>query len=116
MEDAVGDKKKEPLIITCSGPLEIEYDKNIATFHNNVHVIESPTSEIFCDRMVAEFDFKNKKINKVTAFDNVRIVKDGNTSYSDQAVYTNDDKKIVLTGSPKLIIYSEGDLSATFGN
>ena len=116
MEDAVGNKK-EPLVITCDGPLEIEYDKNIATFYNNVHVVESQTSEIFCDRMVVEFDFKNKNIDKVNAFDNVRILKDGNTSYSDEAVYTNNDEKIVLTGGrPKLVIYSEGDLNAAFNN
>lgn len=115
MTEVVEDDNK-PLVITCDGPLEIEYDKNIATFYNNVHVIESATSDIFCDRMVVEFDFGNKQINRVNAFDNVRIVKDGNTSYSDKAVYTSDDKKIVLTGSPKLIIYSGGDLNAAFDN
>lgn len=112
----VVEKTNQPIVITCDGPLEIEYDINVATFYNNVHVVESPENEIFCDRMVMNFDYKSKKINTINSYGNVKIFREGNVSYSEEAVYTDSDKKITLLGDPKLIIYSEGGLDAALGN
>ncbi|MFH1355280.1 MAG: LPS export ABC transporter periplasmic protein LptC [Candidatus Omnitrophota bacterium] len=117
---------KEKIMITCDGPLEIEYEKNMATFYNNVKV-EREDSTIYGDRLDIYFSragtrdssqgFMNNKIEKIVAKGNVKIVRDENVSYSQEAIYTAADKKIVLSGRPKLVISSAGDLNdASFGN
>jgi LPS export ABC transporter protein LptC len=120
---------KDKIIITCDGPLEIDYEKNIATFKNNVKV-ENKDSSIYSDIMDVYFMASDKsnpkadsnaiimgsKIEKIVSRGNVKIVRGENTSYSDEAVYTAADKKIVLSGKPKLIIYSTEGLNAPTGN
>lgn len=101
---------KEPTVITCLGPLEIDYDKEIATFNNNVKVDQKEQGEMYADKMDVYFDFKNKKILRVKSVGNVKIIKGDNTSYSDEALYSALDKKMTLTGSPRLVIYSEDKL------
>lgn len=114
------------IVITCDGPLLIDYEKNIATFNNNVKV-DRQESVIYSDTMEIKFsrDQGNKKgdpsamnssIDKIIARGNVKIVRGDNISYSDEATYSGTDKKIVLSGNPKLVIYSTEDMNASFGN
>ena len=42
--------KKEKILITCDGPLEVDYEKNIAIFYNNVKVEKSDLT-IYSDKM-----------------------------------------------------------------
>jgi LPS export ABC transporter protein LptC len=116
---------KEKIVITCDGPLEIDYEKNIASFNNNVKVDRSD-SVIYSDKMDVYFissdrgsqaaseekspDFMGSKIDKIIARGNVKVVRGENISYSEEATYTASDKKIVLSGKPRLIIYSGEDL------
>lgn len=137
------------MVITCDGPLEIDYGKNVATFNNNVKV-DRPDSQIYSDIMYVYFltnkdaagatttataaaatltvdkakdtNGSNKspalmgnKIDKIIAKGNVKIVRGDNVSYSDEAIYTASDKKIILNGRPKLVLYSTEDLGAAFG-
>ncbi|MFA4842528.1 MAG: LPS export ABC transporter periplasmic protein LptC [Candidatus Omnitrophota bacterium] len=127
-----GQGLKDKIVITCDGPLEIDYAKNIATFKNNVKV-DTQDNLIYSDLMDVYFMKKDvpaaveksndpnammmgTSIDKIKCVGNVKIVRGQNTSYSDEALYTASDKRIVLTGSPKLILYSSEDLSASFGN
>ncbi|MDD5155358.1 MAG: LPS export ABC transporter periplasmic protein LptC [Candidatus Omnitrophica bacterium] len=120
------------IVITCDGPLDIDYEKNIATFRNNVKV-DREDSQIYSDIMYVYFVTKNdnknqgeqddknaglntSSIDKIVSQGNVKIVRGENTSYCDEAVYTAADKKITLLGRPKLIIYSSEDMNASFGN
>lgn len=108
---------KEPTIITCAGPLEIDYEKEIAVFHNNVMVDQKDHGVMYADRMDAYFDFKNKKILRIISKGNVKIVKDENTSYSDEALYSAQDGKLTLSGNPRLVINSKDKiLDAPTGN
>ncbi len=122
------ENKKEKIVITCDGPLDIDYDKNIAVFNNNVKV-EKPDLTIYSDKMQVYFTPKqgdgvkaqespvmSSSINKIIALGNVRIDRSGNTSYSQEAIYTALDKKITLTGRPQIVIYQTGDMNAAFGN
>lgn len=127
------DKGKDKIIITCDGPLEIDYAKNIATFKNNVKV-NTQDNLIYSDIMDVYFvksgandnqepspapaamGAMGANIQKIVARGNVKIVRGENVSYSEEAVYTALDKRIVLTGKPKLIIYSTEGISASFGN
>ena len=104
---------KEPTIITCTGPLEIDYEKEIAVFHNNVKVDQKDHGVMHADRMDAYFDFKNKKILRIISQGNVKIVKDENTSYSDEALYSAEDGKLTLSGNPRLVINSKDKILNT---
>jgi LPS export ABC transporter protein LptC len=124
---------KDKTVITCDGSLEIDYEKNIAIFNDNVRV-KRPDSDIYSDKMDIYFiaagneekskdtkesgagAFMGNKIDRIIARGNVKVVRGENTSYSEEATYTASDKKLILTGRPKLIIYSSGGLDASFGN
>jgi len=119
-EQGAGDaplSSKEPTVITCDGPLEIDYEKEIAIFNTNVKVNQKEQGDMYADKMEAYFDFKNKKILRIKSMGNVKIVKGENTSYSEEAEYSAATKKMVLTGRPRLVIYSEEKLiDAPSGN
>ena len=123
---------KDKTIITCDGPLVVDYEKNIATFNNNVKV-ERIDSTIYSDKMDVFFipsskeekkseetkasGFMGNKIEKIIARGNVKVIRGDNISYSEEAIYTASDKKLILSGRPKLIIYSTEDLKdASSGN
>jgi LPS export ABC transporter protein LptC len=134
---------KDKVMISCDGPLEIDYEKNVAVFQNNVKV-DRDGSQIYCDKMNVYFlrsvkkevlpettpladspetpdkslsGMGNTQIERLVCRGNVKIVRGENVSYSDEAVYTGSDKKIVLSGRPRLILYSSEDLSnASLGN
>jgi len=125
---------KKKIVITCDGPLEIDYDKNIATFNNNVNVdtqdaiIQSDIMDVYFGKTGKDNSGLEKeasglgsatmgsKIDKIVARGNVKITRGENVSYSDEAIYNALDKKIILSGKPKLIIYSGEDMNASFGN
>lgn len=122
---------KTKTIITCDGPLEIDYEKNIAIFKNNVKVdnqdalIYSDIMEVFFAKAAKGADeptqeankvspIMNSRIEKLIARGNVKIVKGENISYSEEATYVAANKMIILTGRPKLIISSTDDLKGAF--
>jgi LPS export ABC transporter protein LptC len=128
--------------ITCDGPLEVDYGKNVATFRKNVKV-QRPDSTIHCDKMDMYFSSAKKdkgaaaqdgkaeapkekdkgqgfmcnKIEKVVCHGNVKVVRGDNVSYSEEAVYSAVEQRLILTGRPKLVIASmEGFSDAPVGN
>ncbi|MCX5714340.1 MAG: hypothetical protein NT033_05935, partial [Candidatus Omnitrophica bacterium] len=120
------------IIITCDGPLEVDYQHNVATFNNNV-TADKGDAVIYCDSMDIYFNntkdkgapktdkpqstvLSGNKIDKILAKGNVKIVKGQNVSFSDEALYTAVDQKIVLKGKPKLVIYSTTDFKQAFDN
>jgi len=124
---------KKKIVITCDGPLQIDYDKDIATFNNNVKVdtqdvlIQSDIMDVYFGGTGKDTSESKKeapglgstmgsKIDKIVARGNVKITRGENISYSDEATYNALDKKIILSGKPKLIIYSGEDMNASFGN
>ena len=124
---------KNKIVITCDGPLQIDYEKNLAVFENNVKV-ERPDSVIYSDRMEVYFITGNKsevkdkegqktagpmsggKIDKIIALGNVKVIRGENTSFSQKAIYSAVDQKLTLSGRPKLVIYSTEGLNAPAGN
>ena len=130
-----GDINRTKITITCDGPLEIDYDKNVAVFLNNVKV-DRQDSQIYSDRMEVYFTpgksgaeksapgpadvtggAMSSNIDKIVSTGNVKIVRGENVSYSDEALYTATDRKIKLIGKPKLIMYSTEDMkNASPGN
>lgn len=123
-----GASLSEKITVTCDGPLSLDYEKNIATFNNNVKVeksdwqIYSDTMDIYFNsdkaagKNAGENPVLNSKIDKIIAKGNVKIVRGENISYSAEATYASSDKKITLSGSPRLVIYSTENINASFGN
>jgi len=121
--------KGERTVITCDGPLTVDYGKQIAIFNNNVKV-ERPDSVIYCDRLQVYFSTSNKgessknegslvdgsSIDRFIAWGNVRILHGENISYSEQATYIAADKRLSLSGRPQLVIYQTENMNAAFGN
>ncbi|MFA5311503.1 MAG: LPS export ABC transporter periplasmic protein LptC [Candidatus Omnitrophota bacterium] len=129
-EDSIDDLViKDRVVITCDGPMEVDYGKNIASFNINVRV-ERPDIIIYSDKMDIYFTAGDKgskavkttesmagSIDRIVASGNVRIVRGDNVSYSQEAVYTAQDKRIVLNGRPRLVFYSMEEFkNASFGN
>lgn len=130
-KESAGSANKEKIVITCDGPLEVDYEKNIAIFYNNVKVDQKDT-QIYSDRMNVYFKIgqdydlnsqagkeapgMGRQIRKIIAKGNVKIVRGDNISYSDEAEYDAKANKIILTGTPQLVIYSTGEDNAFAGD
>jgi len=98
------------LVITCDGPMELNYDKQVAVFHDNVKVeSEDNAGALVADKMTVLFDSETRQIDRIEAQGNVQIQRDENISYSDGAVFTAAERKVVLTGRPKLVLFTEGE-------
>ncbi|MFA5118504.1 MAG: LPS export ABC transporter periplasmic protein LptC [Candidatus Omnitrophota bacterium] len=129
LEDAANAAVKNKIMVTCDGSLEIDYQRNIATFSDNVKV-DTVDGSIYSDVMEVYFIKSNNQeapkassaglpagamtsqVDKIKAYGNVTIVRGDNISNSDEAVYSASDNKIILLGKPKLVIYSEGKLES----
>ena len=94
------------LEITSKGPMEIDYSKNIATFTEEVRVIDED-GELLADRMDAYIEPNTNRIREIVATGNVRIKRGESVSYSDKATYNAGLRKVTLSGKPKLFIQSK---------
>lgn len=110
---AGGEKKKSRIVITCGGQVEFNYEKNQAFFVKDVRV-ESKDGNIDADRITVNLDPATRKVKTIVAEGNVKITQGENVTYSDKAIYVEADKRIVLVGRPKLVIYEEGEGSNSF--
>lgn len=90
-------------VITCDGPLEINYKKNRATFQNNVKV-EDNQGHILADRIDVYFSQDTRRIRLVVARGDVRIINGENVTYSEKAIYLVEQGRVVLPRRPKLVI------------
>ncbi|MFH1678823.1 MAG: LPS export ABC transporter periplasmic protein LptC [Candidatus Omnitrophota bacterium] len=115
--------KDGKIIITCSGPLSINYLSNIAVFNKDVSA-DDGESQMQADSMEVIFEAsdsdsskesfigKSGRIKKIIAKGNVKITREDNISFSEGAIYNAEDRNITLSGRPKLIIPSQ---SQTYG-
>lgn len=106
LNEAVKVEIKPKTMITCSGPLDLDYEKNISIFYDDV-VVEDERGRIFADKMEVHFLPQTKKIDQIFAYGNVRIMHAENTAYADEAVYDSVYGKVTLKGNPRLVIYPE---------
>ncbi|MBN2453786.1 MAG: LPS export ABC transporter periplasmic protein LptC [Candidatus Omnitrophica bacterium] len=104
-----GKQKKSKTIITCDGEVQFEYEKNQAYFLKNVKVVNED-GVIDADKITVYFDPATRRLKNIVADGNVKITRGDNTSYSQQARYSEDDKKVTLSGKPKLVLSPEGGM------
>lgn len=94
-------------IITCDGPLELNYKQNRAFFHGNVKVEDSKGS-ILADRIDVYFSPETRRVKCVVARGNVKIINGANITYSEKAIYLVDQDRVILPNRPKLVIQNDG--------
>lgn len=105
---------KGKMVITCDGPMEMSYEKQYAIFQDNVKVdSQGDQGTMIADKMTITFNSATKQIDKMEAVGHVKIVRGENTSYSDGAIFTASDKRLVLTGRPKLEMFTEEGLNVS---
>ena len=100
--------KKRKTIITCDGEVEFNYEKNKAYFNKNVKVT-SDDGRIEADMITVNLDPATRKMKEIVAEGNVKITRGNNISYSEKATYVEADKRVILSGRPRLILYQEGN-------
>lgn len=92
--------------ITCEGPLSFDYERHVATFEHNVHVVDRQ-GDIYSDKLVAYLDRVTRAIRYAEALGHVRIVQGTNTAQAERAVYEPAFGKVTLMGSPSLVLYPD---------
>jgi LPS export ABC transporter protein LptC len=117
-------EQKSKITITCDGPMEINYQQNVATFNKKVKV-QTKDATMYSDKMEVYFlksdtpkaasgvmsaNAMGSKVDKIRAFGNVTIIQGENVSQSQEAEYNASTNKITLAGKPKLVIYSDTDM------
>jgi lipopolysaccharide transport protein LptA len=101
----------EPTVVT-SDHLSVDYAHNFGTFEGNVLAVD-PRITVRSDKMTVWFGSTNnivgdatnavRTLQKILADGSVVITTpDEKVSHSDHAVYTADDGRVVLTGSPRV--------------
>lgn len=101
--------EKTKTVITCDGEVVFDYENNQAFFNKNVKV-KTEDGNIDADRITVYLDRSTRKITNIVAEGNVKITSGENVTYSEKATYIEADKKVMLTGRPRLVIYQEGGI------
>ncbi len=99
------DQEAGPTVITCDGPLVIDYEKNIAHFKENV-VAEDKRGKLMSDIMDVYYNRVSRRVSKIVAIGNVVIENpEGNKTYSDNVIYLADEGRIILGGDAEALYY-----------
>ncbi|MCM8775383.1 MAG: LPS export ABC transporter periplasmic protein LptC [Candidatus Omnitrophica bacterium] len=99
-----------PTIITCDGPLVIDYEKNIAHFKDNV-VAEDHRGKLTADLMDVYYNKVSRRVSKIVALGNVVVENpDGNKTYSDSVIYLATEGKIILGGDAEALYVDDSKI------
>jgi lipopolysaccharide assembly outer membrane protein LptD (OstA) len=101
--------KKDKTVITCDGEVQFDYEKNQAYFLKNVKVVNSDGT-IDADKITVHLDPATRRLKEIVADGNVKIVRGDNTTFSQRASYSETDKKVTLSGKPKLVLSPDGGM------
>lgn len=93
-------------VITCRGPLEIDYARHRARFRRHV-AVQDPRGEIWADRMDVRIDPTTHQLTQVQCWGHVRIVRERQTAQSHRALYRQPDGTILMIGHPQVTCYPE---------
>ena len=103
IDQNIGMTMRGPAVLTAWGPLQIFHKENRAVFYRDVRITDQK-GNLKADRMDVFFNPETKRIKKVVAKGNVRIAREGNVSFSDEAVYNTETQSVKLIGEPKIQI------------
>ena len=98
-----------PTVITCDGPMEVDYGRNRAWFFRNVLVRDSK-GFVQADRMDVALEAVTSRMEKATFWGHVAIHHGSEVSHSNRAEYWQLRGYVRLTGHPRIVMFTEGDL------
>jgi LPS export ABC transporter protein LptC len=99
-------QSNNPTVITCDGPLIVDYKRSMAHFKKNV-VAQDERGTLTSDYMDVFYSGTSRRIYKMVARGNVVVTtKEGNKTYSDNAIYLAEEGRVILGG----------DVDATYRN
>lgn len=99
----IEDPAKGKTVITCDGPMDVDYGVNRARFWKNV-VVRDAKGLIQSDRMDVGLDPKTNRVEKATFWGHVEIHQEGKTATANRANYWQSAGRIQLIGHPKLVM------------
>ena len=92
-------------VITCDGPLEIDYEKNIARFKKNVVAVDD-RGKLLGDIMDVYYDRATHQVAKIMAAGNVVVEnRDGNKTYSDNVIYLAKEGRVIMGGDAEALYF-----------
>jgi lipopolysaccharide export system protein LptA len=101
VEGRPGKNVREPLVIT-SNSMNAEKLGDKVTFTGKV-TLKKAGMTLTSDVMIIYYDIGSKDIRKVEAHGNVIVRKEGRVAFSNDALYSNRQETIVLTGNASII-------------
>jgi LPS export ABC transporter protein LptC len=96
---------KPSTIITCDGPLDIDYNNHIAHFNQNVK-LDNGQVQVFADKAKGYFDPNKRVLRKVICEGSVKVIRGNNATYAETLIYIPTEGRVILSGRPKVIISS----------
>ena len=102
--DSTVKEEKKPIIIT-SETLTADNKNNTAVFEGSV-VAETSDITMSSDKMTVYYDNSESKVSKIHAIGNVKVLNNTRVLFSKEAVYLDNEEKIIFSGNPKAV---EGD-------
>ena len=100
LKDSVKAEKK-PIIIT-SETLTADNKNNTAVFEGSV-VAQTSDITMHSDKMTVYYDNSDSKVDEIRAIGNVKVLNDERVIFSKEAVYLDNEEKIIFTGNPKVV-------------
>lgn len=102
--------KKDPgQIVITSDRLYADNIRHTALFEGRV-VAKTEDMTIYSDRMMIYYDEKGKRMERIEASGNVKIIKGERTVTSQNATYHAEEEKVIFIGNPEAL---EGDSKVT---
>lgn len=96
-----GTGEKKPVVIT-SDKLTANNKNNTAVFEGSV-VAKTDDMTMLSDKMTVYYDNSGKKISKIHAVGSVKVYNSEKVIFSKEALYVDEEEKIVFSGDPKAI-------------
>ena len=93
--------EKSPIVIT-SDTLTADNKNNKAVFEGSV-VAKTNDMTMYSDKMTVFYDSKESKVRKIHALGNVKVHNRDRALFSKEAIYLDDEEKIIFTGNPKAV-------------
>ena len=103
--------EKGVTLITCDGPMEVDYGRNRARFYRNVRVNDGK-GFVLADRMDVALDAVTSQMEKATFWGHVEIHQDNEVARANRAEYWQLLGQVRLTGHPKLVMFTDGEMFA----
>jgi len=99
---ATGEETEGKSIVITSQTLTVDNKSKVAIFEGSV-VAKSDDITIQADKMTVFYDKTHSKITKIHALGNVRVYKKERAIFSNEAIYSGEEERIVFTGHPKAV-------------